>query len=232
MLLAEFEVWHSRPITPTRRVSRGHLALPVDPLPGFGGVLLGGVAARFVPEIDQDLVPDLHRLVAEVDRGERIVQPRLRFRFQVDQHGLGRSVHRLVGQGEDIAFEFTDAGTPLAQVLATAYCAERLGPQTRHTVCALLHRALRWSGPVGPSLISHLAGVTGTRASSFVAFADPVAWALDQLGFPPGTVKPPKREVAKQFRVRLKAVHPDHGGDERSASKTIADLGEARRILA
>ena len=31
MLLAELEVWHSRPIAPTRRVSLGHLILPVDP---------------------------------------------------------------------------------------------------------------------------------------------------------------------------------------------------------
>ena len=40
MLLAELEVWHSRPVTPTRRVSLGHLVLPVDPTPGFGGLLL------------------------------------------------------------------------------------------------------------------------------------------------------------------------------------------------
>ena len=43
MLLAELEVWHSRPVTPTRRVSLGHLVLPVDPTPGFGGLLLGAV---------------------------------------------------------------------------------------------------------------------------------------------------------------------------------------------
>ena len=41
MLLAELEVWHSRPVTPTRRVALGHLVLPVDPTPGFGGLLLG-----------------------------------------------------------------------------------------------------------------------------------------------------------------------------------------------
>ena len=43
MLLAELEIWHSRPITPTRRVALGHLVLPADPAPGFGGVLLGAV---------------------------------------------------------------------------------------------------------------------------------------------------------------------------------------------
>ena len=45
MLLAELEVWHSRPFTPTRRVSLGHLVLPAEPPPGFGGLLLGAVVA-------------------------------------------------------------------------------------------------------------------------------------------------------------------------------------------
>ena len=56
MLLAELEVWHSRPITPTRRVALGHLVLPADPAPGFGGLLLGAVAAAF---LDAGLVDDL-----------------------------------------------------------------------------------------------------------------------------------------------------------------------------
>jgi hypothetical protein len=36
MLLSELEIWHSRPVTPTRRVALGNLVLPVDPAPGFG----------------------------------------------------------------------------------------------------------------------------------------------------------------------------------------------------
>ena len=49
MVLAELEVWHSRPITPTRRVALGHLVLPADPPPGFGGLLLGAVVAAHLP---------------------------------------------------------------------------------------------------------------------------------------------------------------------------------------
>ena len=30
-VLAELEIWHSRPITPTRRLSLGNLVLPIDP---------------------------------------------------------------------------------------------------------------------------------------------------------------------------------------------------------
>jgi hypothetical protein len=231
MLLAELEVFHSRPVTPTRRVSLGHLALPVDPLPGFGGVLLGAVIVRHLGALDEDLHPDLLRLIAEIGRGQRVVQPRIRHRYQVDQHGLARSRHRLVGDGEQIGFEFDDNGAPVPQLLGAVYAAERLGETARQGVCRVLQRAMRWNGAVGPALISHLTGVGESLGSSFVAFADPLAWALDVMGFPPGTVRPAKREVLRQFRARLMEVHPDHGGDEPAASGRIAELGEARRIL-
>lgn len=231
MLLAEFEVWHSRPVTPTRRVSLGHLGLPVEPAPGFGGILLGGVVAAHVDAIDSDLRPDLHRLISQVARGERVVQPRMRHRFQVDQHGLGRTVHRLVGVDEQITFQFEDNGAPFPQVLGAVYAAERVSPAVREVLCQLLHRAVSWTGPIGPSLISHLAGVSAARSHSFAAFGDPVAWALEVMGFVPGTARPPRAEVMRQFRSRLMTVHPDHGGRGAEAAKAIADLGEARKIL-
>src|SRR5436190_10474146 len=144
MVLAELEVWHSRPVTPTRRVALGHLVLPVDPPPGFGGLLLGAVVAAHLPGVDDELVPDLYRLVNEIERGQRIVQPRLRHRYQVDRHGLARSTHRLVGRGEDISFELENHGSALAQVLGAVYAAERLGPTARHAVAAVVHKAMRW----------------------------------------------------------------------------------------
>jgi hypothetical protein len=231
MLLAELEVWHSRPVTPTRRVALGHLVLPVDPPPGFGGLLLGAVVAAHVRTIDEELVPDLYRLVNEIEHGQRIVQPRLRHRYQVDRHGLARSTHRLSGQGEEISFQFEHNGSSLQQVLGAIYSVERLAPSVHHEIAGVLHRALRWSGPVGPELIAHLAGGTGMRAGSLASLVDPVAWALDRLGFPPGTVTPAKRDVVSRYRARLMEIHPDHGGDEVIASKAIVDLGEARRIL-
>ena len=231
MLLAELEVWHSRPITPTRRVALGHLVLPVDPAPGFGGLLLGSVVAAHIADVDDELVPDLYRLVNEIEGGQRIVQPRLRHRYQVDRHGLARSTHRLTGEGEEINFSFENHGSSLQQVLGAIYAVERLGPDVRHPIATVLHRALRWTGSIGPSLIAHLAGATGLQGGSLAALVDPVAWALDVLGFPPGTTAPERREVNNRYRVRLMEVHPDHGGDEVVASKAIVDLGEARRIL-
>ena len=126
MLLAELEVWHTRPLAPTRRVSLGNLVLPVDPAPGFGGLLLGAVVAGHIGDVPEDLVPDVHRLIDQVDRDVRVVQPRLRHRFQVDRHGLALSTHRLIGDGEEITFDFHTTGSGLAQVLGAVYAVERL----------------------------------------------------------------------------------------------------------
>lgn len=231
MLLAELEVWHSRPNTPTRRVALGHLVLPVDPPPGFGGLLLGAVVAAHVQAIDTEVLPDLSRLIGEVGRGQRILQPRLFHRYQVDRHGLARSTHRLIGVGEDLTFELGTHGGPLQQILGAVYAVERFDLPTRHAVGEVLRKGMNWNGPVGPSLLAYLAGVSDARASSIGAMIDPIAWALDVLGFPPGTIKPSKREVTAQFRRRLRDVHPDHGGDRVTASRSIGDLAEARRVL-
>lgn len=228
MLLAELEIWHSRPITPTRRVALGHLVLPADPAPGFGGVLLGAVVARHLVEVDEDLHPDIQRLILEVQRGARVVQPRLRHRFQVDRHGLSRSVHRLMGEDDSASFSFGTHGNPLQQVLGAVYALERLEPATRRALGPMLVKSMSWRGPLGTSFIAYLAGNT---TSSVSALADPRAWALEVLGFPAGTVKPSKREVTQRFRERLRTVHPDHGGAEDRASREIADLAEARRVL-
>lgn len=228
MLLAELEVCHTRPAVPTRRVALGHLVLPVDPAPGFGGLLLGAVVAAHVPGVDDDLVPDVHRLIDQIERGERVVQPRLRHRYQVDRHGLATSRHRLVGDGEHITFDFDRRGSDLAQVLGAVYAVERLDLAARRSITPLLHKAMQWRGPVGPSLVAFLAGA---RATTLAALADPRAWALEVLGFPPGTQQPSRREVMVQYRSKMMSVHPDHGGDRDAAGQAIIELNEARRIL-
>ena len=87
---------------------------------------------------------------------------------------------------------------------------------------------MRWRGPVGPALIAHLAG---TNSTALATLADPRAWALDVLGFPPGTATPSKKEVTAQFRTKMRSVHPDHGGDQSVASTAVFELAEARKIL-
>ena len=123
--LAELEVFHSRPIAPTRGLAFGDRDLPVSPAPGFGGILLGGIVAAHIPVLDPEMFDDLDRLSRQLEAGFRIPQPRLRHRLQVDRVGLQRSVHRLKGGGEALSFEIDEKGAPAHHVLAAVYAAGR-----------------------------------------------------------------------------------------------------------
>jgi hypothetical protein len=94
----------------------------------------------------------------------------------------------------------------------------------------VLHKAIRWRGPIGPALISYLAAGTPTP-TRLGAMVDPRAWALEVLGFPVGTVAPTSVEVKARFRAMLRDIHPDHGASGHGAGAAIDDLTEARRIL-
>ena len=233
MLLAGLEVYHSRPIAPTRRVSIGSMLLPVDPLPGFGGLLLGAIAARFVVDVDPDDVPDFVALTHELEVGRRIAQPRLRHRVQDDRVGLTCSAHRLHRdtRTDRMRLQFTThKGAPAQQVLGAVYAAGRLGSATRGEVQATLRRGLAWTGDIGPALLTHLAG-RGWTGLSPSAMADPVGWALTVLGLSAIGEHPHRGIVQRGYRDALLAAHPDHGGDDDRAAQRIADIGEARRIL-
>jgi hypothetical protein len=232
MLLAELEIWHSRVIAPTRRVALGHSFLPDDPAPGFGGLLLGGIVAGHIAKVDPELAGELVRLTTDLEAGRRISQPRLRHRLQVDRIGLARSHHRLLGHGDalDFALDTHEQGSPESQVLGAVYAAGNLDPRSRGAVMEVLRRAIRWRGPLGPSLVGHLSGSSGSRGWAIGAFADPEQWALGVLGFDDDT--PPVRvEVNRRFRELVRLAHPDHGAAREGAAQRIADLSEARRIL-
>ncbi len=234
MILAELEVFHSRPIAPTRRVAIGRRLLPVDPAPGFGGLLLGGIVAGHIDQLDPELFDDLHRLTLQLQAGRRIPQPRLRHRFQTDRIGLTRSVHRLVGRGEDLDFDFEVKGTAAQHILAAVYAAGALAPPTRARVMDLLRLAMRWSGPLDESFLAHLSGLDRGRTWTARAAGDPVAWAIAVLGLAgeqPTRVVPDRLAVQRRCRELLREVHPDHGAETIGAADRISDLTEARRIL-
>ncbi len=230
MILAELEVFHSRPIAPTRRVALGITVLPTAPPPGFGGLLLGGIVAAFVDLIDPDLHGDLVRLTHQLEQGQRIPQPRLRHRFQADRVGLNRYCHQLIGDGEELSFELDHKGAPAPQVLAAVYAAGRLEATVRPRVFDTIRRATRWRGEVDASLLDYLSGHTSTSGWATVGGTDPVHWALGVLGFAPVDAAG-RKDVQRRFRELLRDAHPDHGATADGAAQRIAELAEARRIL-
>jgi hypothetical protein len=191
-------------------------------------VLLAAVIAAYLPGTDPDLVPDVHRLIDQVARAERVVQPRLQHRYQIDRVGLSASVHQMVADGDSVRFDLHSMGRPLSQVLGAIYALERLDVESRRHVAPVLHRAMRWRGAIGPSFVADITGVSHTE---IIGLADPRAWALDILGFPLGTTKVTKKDVMARFRARLREAHPDHGGDDDEAGLIIERLGTARKIL-
>lgn len=233
MILAELEVFHSRPIAPTRRVALGHLDIPIDPAPGFGGLLLGGVVAANMPQLDPDLFDDLDRLTVQLERGHRVAQPRLRHRLQSDRVGLQRSVHRLVGEGEGVAFELEAKASPEQNVLAAVYAAGLLPYGPRTPVMNLIRKAMRWAGPLDHTLVTYLSGLTRDQSWSVQAHCDPIGWALGVLELAPSAhqARVSPRVVQRRFRDLVRRAHPDHGGNAAGAAARIAELSEARRVL-
>ncbi len=228
MLLAELEIFHSRPVAPTRRVALGATVLPTSPAPGYGGLLLGGIAARFGPEIDPELLPDLLRLTQQLELGHRVPQPRLRHRFQDDRVGLTAHRHRLLGDDDGLTFDLADQGKAEPHVLGAVYAAGRLDSAHRTAVFAALRRGLRWRGEIGPRLIDHLSDRRGTAGWAMLG-GDPVAWACSILGLVDAVPEP--ATVQRRFRQELRLAHPDHGGTAADAARRIGELTEARRIL-
>lgn len=232
MLLAELEVYHSRPMAPTRRVALGRCLLPCDPAPGPGGLLLGAVVARFVDGVSPKLFGDLVSLVHELESGRRIPQPRLRHRFQHDRVGLTRSTHRLYRDGADGAYRARfadDKGSPAQHVLGALYAAQRLLPGRHSRVLEAISRGLMWTGEIGPAFFAHIddEGAWAARSGD----GEPLDWAMAVLGLSDADGSPERSMIQRSFRSALIDAHPDHGGDTTAAARRIAELTEARRIL-
>ena len=231
MILAELEVFHSRPIAPTRRVAIGQALLPMDPPPGHGATLLAGIAATFAPLLDGDLFDEYAKLLRHVERGQRIVQPRLRHRFQQDRIGLTRSTHRLITDGPRLRFRVEKGtGTPEQFLLAVAYACAPMPTVSRAAAIAAINVGLMWQGALDGRFVSRVLGRGTDVAMPALALSDPVGWARRILSIEPD-VKLSNSTVQRRFRDGLRGAHPDHGGVTELAAERIADLSEARRIL-
>lgn len=239
MLLAELEIFHSRPIAPTRRISVGRSWLPGSTdgrSSGFGSLLLGAVCARFGSGLTHDRLGEVMELVHELEQGRPVAQPRLRHRLQRDRVGLTRSRQRLYGPDgsgarDDLTCEFDGSrATPSQLVLGATYAAGLAGPTVRSEALRAVRRGLAWRGETGPAMFAYLAaGRPSARPAR--AVTDPVGWALEVLGLDHEIEMPTQAAVRQGFREALRAAHPDLGAAETEAADRIAELSEARRIL-
>ncbi len=233
MILAELEIYHSRPIAPTRRIALGMRNLPIDPAPGAGGLLLAAIVARTAPSVEPELREGLVHLIDDLDRGARIPQPRVRHRFQTDRVGLLRSTHRLVAAGNNLSFDFDDEyGRPVQQAIGAIYAAGSLPVEARSTVFDAVRSSLVWGGPVDAAFIGAVMGGDTAGLADLRAWNDPVSWALDVFELEGSRDDAPsRRAVQRRFRSLLRDAHPDHGAETVGAADRIAELNEARRIL-
>jgi len=235
--VAELEICHSRPIAPTRRVALGMRNLPIDPAPGPGGVLLAAILAHTAPKIDPELREDLMDVMERLHQGRKVVQPRVRHRFQTDRIGLTVSRQQVVSDRGLLAFRFDDENArPVQLALGAIYAAASLPSAARESVFEGFQAALLWSRPVDASFIGFvLGGVDGEMLSEYAqlkSWHDPISWAMEVLDISvAGDEIPSKRLVQRKFRSLLRDAHPDHGGHNEAAAARISELSEARRIL-
>ncbi|HET6662740.1 MAG TPA: J domain-containing protein, partial [Acidimicrobiales bacterium] len=228
MLLAEFEVFHNRGFSPTRRLALGRRNLPLDPPPGYGVLLLGGLAAVAGEELERDDRAAVRRLLSHLEHGDRVTQPQVRHRFQTDTHGLARTWAGLRSHPEGAELDVDGNVSPLQMALLAAYAAGQLPAEVRPRAFDVLRRGLAWRGPIDATTFRHLAGDDDLRWAS-TAFADPRLWALDVLVL--AEERAGEKDVRRRFRQLLREAHPDHGAESADAADRIADLAEARKIL-
>jgi hypothetical protein len=229
MLLAECEIRHSRPVAPTRRVALGLQVLPTEPLPGWGPVLLGGMVAANINELEPEELPELWDFVDDLEAGRRIVQPRLRHRFQRDVVGLDRSVHSLIGEGEHVWFDLEDRALPAVTVLGALYAASTLDVATHPHVFRVMRKAMLWENKLDADFVAHLLG-DDAAFSRWRALPTDHRWALKLLGFGPNDT-PTREMIQTAFRDAVSRAHPDRGGETDDAGQRMVELTQARRLL-
>jgi hypothetical protein len=229
MLLAECEIRHSRPVAPTRRVALGLQVLPTEPLPGWGPVLLGGMVAANIGELEPEELPELWDFVDDLEAGRRIVQPRLRHRFQRDVVGLDRSVHSLIGEGEHVWFDLEDRALPAVTVLGALYAAASLDVAAHPHVFRVMRKAMLWENKLDGEFVAHLLG-DDAAFSRWRALPTDHRWALKLLGFGPNDA-PTREMIQAAFREAVSKAHPDRGGERDDAGQRMVELTQARRLL-
>ena len=248
---AQLEIFHSRPVVPTRRIALGSQILDNTLVSNpstsnsskltLSGLLLAAVVGRYASMIHPDLWEDLELLINNVENKKHISQPFLRFRLQTDKIGLAKTTHTLTQFADglmDIQLpnEKSNAkGAPIQQILGALYVANSLEANARVSCISAIRVAVSWWGNNNEKLLQYLlesingednAYDTGDNLNS-------ISWALEILDIETSNLItiPSGVEVQRHFRQKLWEVHPDRGGDPNLASQLIPELAEARRVL-
>lgn len=228
MILAELQVFHSRSIAPTRRVSVGRYWLPMSEHP-FGAMLLAGVVfsgLHWSGQLDDDLYLEVLEFTEELEGREPLSQPRLRYRLQDDQEGLDQSVHRLTLIDGQVGFEIDRHGRGEPQLLAALYA---LQAQTWFDAgMRVVRKAMSFGGELDQTFFDWVLG-SGAQLTRAALRRDR-GWALGVFGFDALTF-PTADVVAGRFRELVRLAHPDHGGDPVQAGARIVELTEAKKVL-
>ena len=241
MVLAELLVRHTRRHMPVRRVAVERAHLPTGG-PAHGAVLLGAVVAEFLPELEAEQAEALPRVLHEARSGLGVPRLALRFRLQIDTHGLDGSRHRLVGEGGRTVLELDRHARPDPQVLGAVMAAAALPGSARDVALRAIGRAVaRPVLPDGIAVRRLLLGVPGvlpppmpagdrSGVGAWFGVSADQRWAMEVFGLTAGA-RLERADVQARFRRLVRQAHPDHGAVPVGAAERLAELTEARTLL-
>lgn len=251
MVIAELSVRHTRRHMPTRRVALGSMHLPMAG-PAPGAVLLRVLAAQCAAGLDEDQRAALRRLLLDARDGLGVPRIALRHRLQTDVHGLDRSRHRLVAEGDRLVAEIDVHGRSVPQLIGAVMAAATLRREHRRRALGAVELGARhpgvrpdgvevrfvddpaggWSVPLSAPRYGCGAGARPGSAGepSWEGVAPERRWAMEVLGFTAGA-DTARAEVQRRFRRLTREAHPDHGGIRSSAAMRLAELADARSVL-
>lgn len=200
-----FTIWHSRQISPTRRVAAHPLDLPdaEDALPWEA---LQGLWADTIVEFTNEQNVELAGVLDEMLTG-KLPSSRLAHRIQLDHVGLAKTIVTLNVNGSYAVMSTGGTISPAQLVLGVLAAIHPLRPPKR----ALMLRALQDF-------------TAGRNTRTFEA-----AWATATLGLPPGDAS--SEEIKRAFRIRVKETHPDITDDLDAHAHTVQDFVKAKNVL-
>ncbi len=204
------EFFHSKPFSPTRRLSLGEVRLPTD----AGCLLVSRIAARFGTAVDRATAEEVRDLWAVLCRQSRADQPRGRYRLQTDRVGLARARDSLISVGGRSRLVVVDRdAAPVTHLLAALYASAG----RRRLLDGFIE------GFENPEPYN------GFKASLDYRWPDTRTEALELFGL--GGNGAPAPEVRRRYRELLRKVHPDNGGDPEVAASRISDLQRALSVI-